>query len=210
MTTLHSRKSIDRSPLRRAEIYGLQELMKTLTKVLLILLVSYFVGAVNGASFDIFLKIEGIQGDSKDSAHRDEIDAVSFQIGVLNTGSFAGGGGGGSGQVKFLDLKVFKFIDKASPQLFLASAMGHYIPRATLAVRPSGPNPFGFYTIVLEDVLITNVNDNAVTTDQNGNLMETITLNCAKLTWIFTPRNPDGSWGTPISRWFDLTTVRGG
>jgi type VI secretion system secreted protein Hcp len=183
--------------------------MKTLTKILLILLVSYLVTAANGASFEVFLKIEGIQGDSKDNAHRDEIDVVSFQIGVLNTGTFAGGGGGGAGVAKFSDLTVFKFIDKASPQLFLASAMGEHIKTATLVVRPSGPNPFGFYTIILDDVLITSVN-NAGTTDQNGNLIESISLNCARMTWSFTPRNPDGSWGTAITHFFDLTTGQGG
>jgi type VI secretion system secreted protein Hcp len=163
------------------------------------------VTAANGASFDVFLKIDGIQGDS-----RDEIEVVSFKIGVLNTGTFDSGGGGGAGKVKFSDLTVFKSIDKASPQLFLAAAQGNHIRRASLLVRPSGPNPFGFYSIILENVLITSVNDNAVTTDQNGNLIESISLNCEKMTWVFTPRNPDGSWGTAIIRSFDQVTGSGG
>jgi type VI secretion system secreted protein Hcp len=209
MTTLHSRKSIDRSPLRRAEIHGLQKLMKTLTKVLLILLVSYFVAAANGASFEVFLKIEGIEGDSTDPMHINEINVVSFKIGVLNSGTFSTGGGGGAGKVQVTDLTVFKFIDKASPQLFVAAAQGDHIRSATLVVRKSG-NPFTVYKIVLDDVLISSVNDNASTTDQNGNLVETITLNWSRITWTFTPQNADGSRGVPITHWFDLKSVRGG
>ncbi len=174
------------------------------------MLVCYFVAAANGASFEVFLKIEGIEGDSTDPRHTNEINVVSFNIGVLNTETFATGGGGGAGKVQFTDLTVFKFIDKASPQLFVAAALGDHIRSATLVVRKSGPNPFTFYEIVLQDVLISSVNDNASTTDQNGNLLEQITLNWARITWTFIPQNPDGSRGAPITHFFDRKTVRGG
>jgi type VI secretion system secreted protein Hcp len=207
MTTLHSRKSIDRSPRPRAEIHGLQKLMKTLTKVLLILLVSYFVAAANGASFEVFLRIEGIQGDSNDARHQDWINAVSFNIGASNSGTFAGSV---AGKAEFTDLKVFKFIDKASPVLFISSALGRHIRRATLEVRKSGPDPFGFLKIDLDDVLISSVNDDVRATDENGEILEVITLNWARITWTFVPQNPDGSRGSPITRFFDRRTVSGG
>ena len=74
--------------------------MKTLTKVLLILLVSYFVAAANGAPLEVFVKIDlgdgsTIEGNSKDPKHLNEIKAVSFYVGVLDTGGFASGNGGG-------------------------------------------------------------------------------------------------------------------
>jgi type VI secretion system secreted protein Hcp len=210
MTTLHSRKSIDRLPLRRAEIYGLQKLMKTLTKVLLILLVSYFVAAANGASLEVFLEIEGIRGDSKVDRHRDDIDVVSFKIGVLNTGTFATGGGGAAGKAEFTDLTVIKFIDSASVPLCLAAAQGDHFRSATLVVRNSERDPLPILTIVLNDVLISSVNDSASTTDPNGNLLESITLNWARITWTFTKRDQNGSLGTSISRSFDRRTGRGG
>jgi type VI secretion system secreted protein Hcp len=156
------------------------------------------------------LKIEGVEGDSTDRVHINEINVVSFQMGVRNTGTFATGGGGGAGKAEFTDLTVFKFIDKASPVLFLAAAQGDHIRSATLVVRKSGPNPFTFYKIVLDDVLISSVNDDASTTDQNGNLLERMTLNWARITWTFIPQNPDGSRGAPITRFFDRRVVNGG
>ena len=60
--------------------------MKIITKVLLTLLVCCFVAAANGASFEVFLKIEGIEGDSTADRHENEINVVSFNIGVLNSG----------------------------------------------------------------------------------------------------------------------------
>ena len=180
--------------------------MKIITKIPLILLVCCFVAAANGASFEVFLKIEGIEGDSTASNHENEINVLTFNIGVLNSGTFAGGGSG-AGKPKFTDLTVFKFIDKASPQLFLASALGNFIPSATLVVRKSGPNPFPIYRLVLDNVLITSVN-NSGTTDQNGNLVEQITLNYSRISWTFFPQNADGSRGAPISRSFDLSRNR--
>jgi len=208
MTTLHSRKSIDRLPRPRAEIHGLQKLMKTLTKVLLILLVSYFVAAANGASFEVFLKIEGIQGDSKDARHQDWINAVSFNIGASNSGTFAGGGGSGAGKAEFTDLKVFKFIDKASPVLFISSAQGDHIQSATLEVRT--PEGFLFYRIVLDHVLVSSVNDDVRATDENGEILEVITLNWTRITWTIFPRDAAGRPTGPITKWFDRASVKGG
>jgi type VI secretion system secreted protein Hcp len=183
--------------------------MKIITKVLLILSICCFVTAANGASLEVFLKIDGIEGDSTDQAHVNEINAVSFNIGVLNPVSSPTGGGGTVGKAQFTDLTVLKFIDKASPQLFLASAQGDRIRSATLVVRKSG-SPFAFLKIVLDDVLISGVNDNASSTDQDGNLLEQITLNWRRITLTFIPQNPDGSRGAAITRFFDRARVNGG
>ena len=113
------------------------------------LLQTHFVAAANGASVEIFLKIEGIDGDSTDPMHINEINAVSFKMGVLREGGDLGSGGGGAITPQFTPLTVFKFIDKASPQLLVAVATGQHFPRATLVVRRSEPNPFEFSFRVL-------------------------------------------------------------
>jgi len=50
------------------------------------------------AAGDYFLKIDGIQGKSRDDRHKDEIDIESFSWGETQSGTFAGGGGRGSRQ----------------------------------------------------------------------------------------------------------------
>jgi len=92
----------------------------------------------------------------------------------------------------------------------VASARGDFIRSATLVVRKSGPNPFTIYQLVLDNVLISSVSDNASTTDQNGNLLEQITLNCSRITWTFFPSNADGRLGGAIHTFFDLTSGKGG
>ena len=44
---------------------------------------------------DMFLDIEGVQGESKDEAFKNKIDIDSWSFGCTNAGSMGRGGGGG-------------------------------------------------------------------------------------------------------------------
>ena len=44
---------------------------------------------------DMFLKIDGIKGESQDKKHKDQIDLMSWSWGASNAGSHSTGGGGG-------------------------------------------------------------------------------------------------------------------
>ena len=73
------------------------------------------------AAYDAFLKIEGIEGESNNQQHRDEIDVLSFSWGTSNPAALSNHtGGSGGGKVSLDALKVTKRVDKASPKLFLA------------------------------------------------------------------------------------------
>ena len=45
---------------------------------------------------DMFLKLDGIKGESKDSKHSGEIEILAWSWGLSNSGSFGSGGGGGT------------------------------------------------------------------------------------------------------------------
>jgi len=117
------------------------------------------VPVATSASTDMFLKIEGIDGESSDSGHRGEIDIQSWSWGVSNAGSMSAGSGGGAGKASFSDLSITKRIDKASPLLMTACATGQHIPKATLTVRRAGKNGDDYMRYTLEDVTCTSVQD---------------------------------------------------
>ena len=79
----------------------------------------------------VFLKLDGIEGESRDARHAKEIDVTSWSLGVTNAGSGhgggGGGGGGGAGRATFTDLSVSKLVDRASPALMLAVASGRHV-----------------------------------------------------------------------------------
>jgi type VI protein secretion system component Hcp len=53
------------------------------------------IAPLSKVSADLFLKLDGIVGESLDKVHKDEIQVQSFSLGVSNTGSSQVIGGGG-------------------------------------------------------------------------------------------------------------------
>jgi len=83
---------------------------------------------------DYFLKLDGVEGESKDSKHQNEIEIGSFSFGATQSGSFSAMGGGGSGKVSMQDFHLTIPTQKASPKLLLACATGNHIPKGFLPV----------------------------------------------------------------------------
>ena len=81
------------------------------------------------AAFEMFMKIDSIDGESTDSNHDKWIDVLSWQWGATNPVSSSSGTGSDreGGRVNVLDVTVSKDADKSSPKLFLAVANGGHI-----------------------------------------------------------------------------------
>ncbi len=62
---------------------------------------------------DVFLKLEGIKGESSDSTHKEEIEILSYSWGISQTGTMAYGGGGGAGKADFSDISLMKRLDSS-------------------------------------------------------------------------------------------------
>ena len=52
----------------------------------------------------MFLKLNGVDGESKDKTHKKEIDVLSWSWGMANSGTAHVGGGAGAGKVSVQDL----------------------------------------------------------------------------------------------------------
>ena len=82
---------------------------------------------------NIFLKIDGIEGESTDQAHAREIEALSFNWSESPAPSTSG-----SARIRMNDFTVQFPIEKASPKLFLACATGQHVKEAVLTARKPG------------------------------------------------------------------------
>jgi type VI secretion system secreted protein Hcp len=154
-------------------------------------------------AFDAFLKLDGIEGESTDDAHKGEIEVFSFSWGVTQTGTTGGGGGGGAGKASFQDIHFAQRTSKASPLLFKACATGQHIKKAVLTVRKAGGRQqLEFIKIELEDVLISSYLPSG---DTGGDApVEEVALNFSKIQFTYTPQKADGSADEPVSAGFDL------
>ena len=151
---------------------------------------------------DIFLKLDGIKGESQDDKHKDEIEVVSFSFGASNFAKRSAGSGGGAGRVSLQDFHFVMRTNKASPTLFLSCASGKHISSAVLSVRKAGGTQVDYLKYTFTDVLISSYQTggssaDVVPTDQ-------ISLNFIKLENTFTPQDDRGALQEPVTASWDV------
>ena len=155
---------------------------------------------------DLFLKIESIQGESSKKNHQGEIDIISFDFGAVQHGSFhTGGAGGGSGKAEISDIRIQKEVDKSSPLLFKACASGKHIKEAVIYSQKAGDGstPLTYYKIKLEDIIVSDIHNNGAS--GGDAIMESVTFNCAKVTFDYQAQNSNGSKdGGIVTAYYDI------
>ena len=145
---------------------------------------------------DMFIKIGDVKGESRDKAHKGEIDVLAWSWGCSNSGTAHVGGGAGAGKVNVQDLSLTKYVDAGSPSLILYCCNGKHLPEALLTIRKAGENPLEYLTIKMTEVMITSVSTGG--SGGEDRLTENITLNFAKVEVQYTPQDEKGAMGDPI------------
>jgi type VI secretion system secreted protein Hcp len=159
-----------------------------------------------GPNADMFLKLDGIAGDSTDDKHKREINLTSFAFalgrGGDGTGSAAGvAGAAPTAKGRLQTLRVDKLYDAASPKLFRAAASGQHIKSAVLTFRRSGDNDVEFLRYTLSDVQVTSYDQGGKDGDARdlGSLEEEVGLTAAKVHVTEQTVDADGNKGPIVS-----------
>ena len=103
---------------------------------------------------DMFLKIDGIDGESTANKHKGEIELLSFSWGITNKVANTGGGGG-AGKPVVQDFTVVKAMGGSSPQLMEKCCRGEHIPNVSITLA-SKESKQEYLKIKLADVLISS------------------------------------------------------
>ena len=155
------------------------------------------------AAVDYFLKLDGIDGETKQKGHEKEIELESWSFGETNHGTFSAGGGGGAGKVSMQDFHFVMHINKASPKLFEACATGKHIPKAKLTCRKAGETQQEFLKVSFTDLLVSSyqtggsAGSSVIPTDQ-------LSLNFAKIEIEYAEQGADGKLGPSVKAGYDL------
>ncbi len=170
------------------------------------------------SSFDIFLKLDGIDGESTVKGHERETVVLSYEQIIDDTILISGGQGGGASVSKptFSGVRFRKPLDVGSIPLRLVCAAGTHIATATFSFRRAATG-LDFYVIKLDNVLVTHVAERAGDGPQfplsfdaleNGadhtGFLEEITLRFAKIQWRYVPVDAKGAATAPIVGGWDL------
>jgi len=159
------------------------------------------------ALVDYFLKIDGMQGESTDSKHKNEIELESFSWGASQPAAAAQLSGRGAGKVSMEDFHVVKRVDKASPKLMLACASGEHVKSAVLTCRKAGKEQQEYLKITLSDVLVSSYRASG-SAGSDVVPMEEVSLNFSKVEFEYKEQKPDGTLGGTIKAGWNLREMK--
>ncbi len=148
---------------------------------------------------DMFLKLEGIAGESRDAKHKDEIEIESFSWGATRDPAVRA-----AAKVK-VALQDFHFtmpVSKASPQLMLACASGKHLKQATLTARKAGKGQQEYLLYKLSDVLVSSYQTGGTRGGEQP--IDQISLNFSRVEVEYRPQKPDGSLGAAVKAGWDV------
>ena len=153
-------------------------------------------------TIELFLKLDGIDGEATDDRHRNEIELLSYNWSESQQ-LIQSGGGGGAGKVQMQDLYCSLHSCTASPRLLLAVATGTRIKRAILSVRRGGKTPLEFMQWTLGDVAVSAYHTAA---EHGSGLPPTdqVSLHFNSITLEYHPQLADGSLGAVIRAGWDV------
>ena len=161
------------------------------------------------AAADYFLKIDGIDGESHDSKHKNEIDVASWSWGATNSGTMSAGGGGGAGKVSMQDFHFVMSVNKATPKLILACANGQHIKKAVLTCRKAGTDQQEYLVYTFSDILVSSYQTGGSgggSHDRAASVIPTeqISLNYAKMEIEYKEQKADGTLAGTIKSGWDV------
>jgi len=151
------------------------------------------------AAVDMFLKIDGIVGESTDKQHAGEMDVLAWSWGE-STGTARTRHGVGPVSC-ITDLSLTKFVDSASPALIMDGMTGKISQTAVLTVRKAGERPVEYFTLTMKNVTISSYQTGGYGGEDR--LTENIVLHFSSLHGEYHPQKPDGTQGPAIT--FDIT-----
>lgn len=149
-------------------------------------------------SQDIFIKIDGIEGESQDAQHRGEIEVLSWDWGCVQHSNMHHGSGGGAGKATVDDFSFEHYIDRSSPNLLSYCLSGKHIKNIKFVIRKAGGDPLEYLTITFTDVIITRINTSGSSADDNR-AKERVAFSFTAVTEDYIMQNAEGTKSGAVS-----------
>jgi type VI secretion system secreted protein Hcp len=116
------------------------------------------VGGATPSTYEVFIKMDGITGESTKGGHEGwiELESYNYEVtGPVPIDSLH------MGEVGFGDLVIMKQLDKSSPKLYEACCNGKHFPEVILEVCESGGTRNVFMRYVLKDVICKHIDSSS-------------------------------------------------
>lgn len=148
---------------------------------------------------DIFMKIDDIPGDSKDAAHPDEIEVLSWHWRIAkfrpnDSSQLYGNGRKGVGGLEFVHR-----IDRATPKLMHFCLTGDRIVKATLSLRENDVRSHDFFILTMSNIVIDRLTPCSMDTEH----YETVVLSFTMVKQEYIRKNERGNCAV-VSSCYDM------
>mgnify|MGYP003572467063 FL=1 len=155
---------------------------------------------------DMFMKVEGVDGESTDDAHDKWIEILSYSHGVSQPVSGVSATGGRTGgRADFQDFTIVKTIDNATPDLTIKCAKGEHIPTVEVELCLATGDKHTFMKYTMEDCIVTSIAPGG-SADGETKPLENVSLAYGKIKWEYTPIDHTGAPGSTTDRTWNLET----
>lgn len=161
-------------------------------------------------AIDVYVQIDGIQGESADSAHQGWIEATGINWGVHQPKSTTASTAGGhtAERAALSDISFSKLSDVSTPILLQTCASGKTIPRAKVEFfrADSDGTRVKYFEIELENILIGMVRPHLGGSESY--LSEIINLKYSRIKWKYCQQKIGGGMAGNTTGGWDLATNR--
>ncbi|MBN1369585.1 MAG: type VI secretion system tube protein Hcp [Dehalococcoidaceae bacterium] len=155
-------------------------------------------------AYDMFIKIEGMDGESTDANHMKWVDVLEYGWGIEEV---PGGTSRTTGSIMHLDLVVTKTLDKTSPGLAIKCSKGENIPSVILAISQAGGGRTQIMRYTLEDVVIKSIHVSGNAADEIRPVEE-VSFSYRKITWLYTELDATGKAKGNVEFTWNVETSR--
>ncbi len=152
---------------------------------------------------DTHMKMPDVPGESKHKDNKDEIEVISWNWGVNNAATIAGGGSGRGKAVGGNFMFTHRY-DKASPVLAKKCISGAHFGEVVMTARKAGDGQKDFMKITMKEVFITGVQPASA---GDGSIMENVALSYGQIGFEYKPQDDKGALGGPVSFDWNVKTT---
>lgn len=160
-------------------------------------------------AIDVYLRIDGIKGESNDDRHKDWIEcrSVRWELTQPRSATASTGGGHTAERSEHGDIVISKLADLSSPPLLQNCSSGRTFPAATIEFMRADAmgERVKYFEIALENVLIGGV---SAAVREGDVLGEHVALKYSKISWRYTQQKITGGAGGNTAGGWNLSTNR--
>jgi len=143
-------------------------------------------------AFDGYLQVQGIKGDSTDSAHKDwiEIQAFNHSVSQSTGGAASAQGTHAGGRADHGDFTIVKRLDTSSSPLFLHCCNAKPIPEIKIQLCRAMGEKTTFMEYIMKDVIVSAVRPSGSTDGEDLIPLEEVSFRYGEIHLAYTPTDP--------------------